>query len=134
MSTGSATGSEESRETIVLRSRRATMNKILDAFDVGDAERFAKLWETNIPALCSTGRCTLLKRHIFWRVCILSHVQWLSNITKRQRVTKEIFNHFQGPYFTITQARHSHVVARELERFKLYLEGEGGDVAGREQR
>ena len=74
MSTGSATGSEESRETIVLRSRRATMNKILDAFDVGDAERFAKLWETNIPLYVRREDARVQKAY-FWRVCILSHVQ-----------------------------------------------------------
>ena len=119
---------EETRESIVLRSRRATMNKILDAFDVGNSERFTKLWETNIPLFVRREDSRVQKAYFLARVHFVARALAI----EYSQVGAQATPSSPSPMSPSKKQRHTHVVERELERFKLYLEGEGGDVAGRE--
>ena len=106
--------SKGGRESLILRTRREALASILAAFDIGDSDSFEKLWRSNIPLQLRKDDLELAKLYF------LSRVYFLARASVAERLSE-------------SSAERTLSTEKELEwrRFKLFLENEGGKLAGK---
>ena len=118
----------ESRESVVIRSRREKLNALLTCFDTGDSEGFTKLWFTHIPLYVRQEDTRVQKCYFLARVCFLARCVALDN--NSSSVTTNNSSIPRSPVVGSPKKKRSNLLTREMHRFREYLEQEGGDIAG----
>ena len=115
----------ESRESVVIRSRQEKLSTLLTCFDTGDSEGFTKLWYTHIPLYVRQEDRRVQKCYFMARVQFLARC-WSLDAASQPPSTTAAASSSPSP----TKKKRSPLLAREMKRFRLYLEHEGGDIAG----
>lgn len=121
--------SKESRESVVIRSRLDKLNTMISCFNTGDSEGFIKLWYTHIPLYVRQEDQRVQKCYFMVRVYFLARCWALegSSISSSSGSRSPRNSPDHSP---TKRKKHSSLLAREMRRFREYLEGEGGDIAG----
>ena len=125
-SNSNSSSSKETRESVVIRSRRDKLNSILTCFDTGDSEGFTKLWYTHIPLYVRQEDSRIQKAYFLARVQLLARCWALE--TDHSDKSKGAGSPMAGS--PKKNRKRSNMLQREMNRFREYLENEGGDIAG----
>ena len=127
----------ESRESVVIRSRKEKLDAMLTCFDTGDSEGFAQLWYTHIPLYVRQEDQRIQKAFFMARVHFLARCWCVESKHSNQSSSSAaaaLPATPASPSLVSPGARqHSALLSREMVRFRTYLEGEGGDIAGTDQ-